>query len=130
MRAMQHSTNGSVTMEPPNPSARLASVVVRNAGVAQDVRGKIAVPVLRGIDLQIRGRRLRGAGGPVRQWQIDLAASARRARCADRGSGVGQWRGPLPPYLKMSWRFCAVRRSGLSSNRIIYCRNLPVWKMR
>ena len=54
MRAMHHSINGFIIMEPPTSSARLASVVVETQGLYKTYGGKIAVPVLRGIDLQIR----------------------------------------------------------------------------
>ena len=54
MRARPHSTNGSVTTESPNSSAPLAAVVVETQGLHKTYGGKITVPVLRGIDLQIR----------------------------------------------------------------------------
>jgi ABC-type lipoprotein export system ATPase subunit len=49
-----HSTNGHVTTEPLDASASLSPVVVETQGLKKTYFGKIAVPVLHGIDLQIR----------------------------------------------------------------------------
>jgi len=54
VRETRHSPNGYATPEPLDSLARLAPVVVETQGLHKTYRGKIAVPVLHGIDLQIR----------------------------------------------------------------------------
>jgi lipoprotein-releasing system ATP-binding protein len=54
VRETRHSTNGYATTEPLDSLARLAPVVVETQGLHKTYRGKITVPVLHGIDLQIR----------------------------------------------------------------------------
>src|SRR5207249_3585223 len=52
VRETRHSPNGYATPEPLDSLARLAPVVVETQGLHKTYRGKIAVPVLHGIDLQ------------------------------------------------------------------------------
>lgn len=54
MRDEMHSANGHVATEALDASASLPPIVVETQGLKKTYGGKIAVPVLRGIDLQIR----------------------------------------------------------------------------
>ena len=76
-----------VTSPPPSETAHGQPVVVAKDVTRRYGEGDAAVDALRGVDVRVPARAVRGRHGPVGLGQVDAHAPPRRARPAHRGHG-------------------------------------------
>jgi ABC-type nitrate/sulfonate/bicarbonate transport system ATPase subunit len=116
MREDMSEAKHSATTELSPIQSGSSPVVVETRGLKKTYFGKIDVPVLFGIDVQIRAAEfvaVIGQSGSGKSTLLNI---------------LGALDVPTGGTVLINWLRCAATRLGLFSNRIICWMNLPAWK--